>query len=437
MAYFAIDTETTGLPNTRAKPSLKNIHKYDECRMLSFAVVEYSRDHQEISSDHFLIYPSDFEVKCTEIHGITEENAKKNGIIFEEFYKMFTTMIYYTINECIFVGHNITFDMNVLKSEFIRHNKSLDILDNVTEVCTLKLYKQIFMKPIKLGLLYKQLFNKELTGSHDALNDARAAGEIYPRLLSYTKTCNTIPKKRITIKASEVAACIGMNVYRSTYDVICDIWKKNNPQNFDGMTKEEQNEIAVKSSGDATILFNQLEKEIPKNSEEIKQLIENSVNVVENIGDLDSKHKKMVTDHIRKMVYTNHGTRSEDKTADLDESELYTDETFYKYKIIEIMGTTYEIVGRIDRYQLNDDGTKTLVEIKNRTKGLFKKVRDYENVQVQTYLQMLKIQNARLVEQYNTDRLSYNIEINNELWDDTIFPKLTEFCKTLHYYMSN
>ena len=94
MSYFAIDTETTGLPKSRAKPSSKNIHLYDECRMLSFAVVEYSQEHKEIASHHFLMYPTDFEVKCTEIHGITEEAAKKNGIIFEDFYNMFISMVY-------------------------------------------------------------------------------------------------------------------------------------------------------------------------------------------------------------------------------------------------------------------------------------------------------------------------------------------------------
>jgi len=218
---------------------------------------------------------------------------------------------------------------------------------------------------------------------------------------------------------------------------LCDIWKKNNPHNFDGMTKDEKNEMVLNSSSEAKNLFIELEKEIPNNSDEVKQIIERSVNAIEGIEDLDSKEKKMVTEHIRKMVYTNHGTRSEDTTADLDESDLHSDDTFYKTTIIEVMGTTYEIVGRIDRYQLNEDGSKTLVEIKNRTKGLFKKVRDYENVQVQTYLQMLKLQRARLVEQYNNERLSYNIDIDHTLWNDSIFPKLREFCKTLHYYMSN
>ena len=136
------------------------------------------------------------------------------------------------------------------------------------------------------------------------------------------------------------------------------------------------------------------------------------------------------------MMYTTHGTRNEDQTADLDEAELHRDETFYNLHVITIKGTRYEIVGRIDRFQNKGDGIKTLVEIKNRTKGLFNKVRLYEMVQVQTYLQMTGMNDARLVEQFNDVRKSYNIEKDQVSWDNNIFPKLVEFCKALHHNMS-
>jgi hypothetical protein len=144
----------------------------------------------------------------------------------------------------------------------------------------------------------------------------------------------------------------------------------------------------------------------------------------------------MVCDHLKTMMYTTHGTRNEDQTADLDESILHKDETFYSFPVTTIKGTKYEIVGRIDRYHKKEDGTKTLVEIKNRTNGLFNKVRLYEMVQVQTYLQMTNMVDARLVEQFNDVRKSYCIEKDQVSWDNNILPKLTEFCKTLHHNMS-
>lgn len=437
MVYFAIDTETTGLPTSRARPTVQNVKQYDNCRMLSLAIVEFSDDHREINASHFLVKPDDFEVGATEIHGITKEDAEKNGIPFEEIYLMFTTMIHYSLDDCRIIGHNLKFDLNVLKSEFIRHDKDIKIFDKITPICTLDLYKKVFLKPIKLGLLYKKIFNKEFDGAHDALNDARAAGEVYPFLLKDFRNYNPIKKKRIIIKASEVAACIGVNTYRPIFDVLSDIWKKNNPSNFNGLTRDERNEEAVNSSYSTRAIFDDAMKETPENSDEVQTLVSKTVEMVSKDDTLTIDQKKMVNEHMRKMIYTTHGTRSEDTTADLDESKLFCDEKFYSFKIGSIEGTTYEIVGRIDRYQENEDGTKTLVEIKNRTRGLFKKVRDYEMVQVQTYLHMLGLNKARLVEQFNNERLSYSIDVNHDQWNKQIVPKLTEFCKTLHYYMSN
>ena len=113
------------------------------------------------------------------------------------------------------------------------------------------------------------------------------------------------------------------------------------------------------------------------------------------------------------------------------------DDTFYAYDVCEIEGTLYQIVGRVDRIQMNDDGSRTLVEIKNRANGLFNRVRDYENVQCQTYLQMLKDVNfCRLVEQFDEVRKGYLIEKNDEYWKKQVLPKLQNFCEHFHSMLS-
>jgi hypothetical protein len=142
-------------------------------------------------------------------------------------------------------------------------------------------------------------------------------------------------------------------------------------------------------------------------------------------------------DYIRKTLFTNHGTRNEDKTADLDHANLMKDDTFYTYDICEIEGTLYQVVGRIDRIQMNEDGSRTLVEIKNRANGLFNRVRDYENIQCQTYLQMLKdVKFCRLVEQFDEVRKGYLIEKNDEFWTKQVVPKLQNFCEHFHSMLS-
>ena len=435
--YFAIDTETTGLPTSRANPTPENISAYDGCRMLSFAVVEFDENHKEVSAQEFIVYPDNFEVAATEIHGITTEHAKEVGVKFEEVYNMICSII--TLSEdskTMFVGHNLDFDLKVIRAELVRRELDLSILEKVEPVCTLILYRRQFLKFIKLGILYKQLFNKELEGAHGALADARAAGEVYPYLLKDGRTHNPIAKKKVIIKASEVAAIIGMNGFKKPDEVLEDMWKKNSPETFNGRTKEDRQLEALKSSTTAMAIYDATMSVETVSSNDVKQLVSIASDAINNVKTLANKEKRLVTDHLRKMLYTNHGTRTEDTTADLDEATLLKDDNFYSYPVITIEGTSYEIVGRIDRYQLKEDGTKVLVEIKNRTRRLFNKLAGYENVQVQTYLQMLGLTEARLIEQFNNERKSYAIDLDEEMWEKKIIPGLKEFCSTLHYHMS-
>lgn len=433
-SYFAFDTETTGLPTTRAKPKSDNLQNWDKCRVLSLAFVEFNQDHKILREKYSLVYPDNFEVAATEIHGITDEDAKTQGRPFVEVYQMFVDMV----DICPkIVGHNLSFDVNVLKAEAIRRNLDQTVFDKLEEVCTLKIARGIFMKPIKLGILYEKLLGVPLDGAHNALADARAAGVVYHKMLGDPRVYNPIPIKKVIIKASDVAACVGLHSFKSPGEVMDDMWKKYNPENFKGETRMDRNLKALEASDDAQKLLKNVVNHKPKNSDEVQEIVSLASQIINQDEKLTTSQKSMVCEHLRTMMYTTHGTRNEDQTADLDETELHKDEKFYKHSVITIKGTTYEIVGRIDRYQINQDNTKTLVEIKNRTKCLFNKVRLYEMVQVQTYLQMTDITMARLVEQFNQDRKSYMIERDDQVWGDKILPGLVEYCKTLHHNMSN
>jgi hypothetical protein len=91
-------------------------------------------------------------------------------------------------------------------------------------------------------------------------------------------------------------------------------------------------------------------------------------------------------------------------------------------------------VGKIDRLQVEEDGTKTLIEIKNRVNRLFYKVKDYENIQVQCYLQLLDLERAKLIEHYKKEDALNTLLIvrDRDMWEGVIRPKLVEFCKTLY-----
>lgn len=296
------------------------------------------------------------------------------------------------------------------------------------------MYKERFLRPIKLGNLYRDIFGKDFENAHNSLADSIACGQVYPYLLGHTKELKAIGIPKVIIGASAVASAIGINQYRKPHELIEELWKKYSPQTFEGMTKEEEALVVLNSMVTTKKILEDAEKFKSQNSTDVQQETRRLYHQIEHSGLLPQDMVK-AKDHIRKTLFTNHGTRNEKKTAQTDKyaDNLIEDDTFYKYEICEIMGTKYEIVGRIDRIQMNEDGSRTLVEIKNRTKALFNTVRDYEEVQCQTYLHMLgDVEFCRLVETYNDESKSYLIQKDTHRWTNEIEPKLQNFCEHFH-----
>jgi DNA polymerase III epsilon subunit-like protein len=433
MSYTVFDTETTGLPKTRQPPTKENLECWDECRILSIAAITYSSRGRELSRFYTVIKPDGFKVAATEVHGITEEEANTNGIPFEEAYKKFIEM---THNSNKIIGHNLKFDIGVLKAETIRRNLDFSPIEKLTPVCTLDLVKKWYGKPKKLIVIYEELFGKEFEGAHNALFDTQACAEVYAVIKDDPRKYKPISQKKIILKASEVAACIGKNQFKRPQEVLDDMWKKYSPETFKGKTKDDYAMEAIEADQKASEIFKEVEKASPKNSSDVMKIMDEVSLRLKVASSLQLRDFYSVKDFFRKTLFTNFGTKNESKTADADSANLYEDDTFYKYKVCEIEGTTYEIVGRIDRFEICDYNQKILVEIKNRTRCLFNTVKEYEAIQVQTYLQMVKLNMARLIEQHNDERKSYMIMRDDEKWDREILPGLKEFCKVFHANLS-
>ena len=436
-AYLSIDTETTGLPLNNCK-DYKNTQAFDTCRLVSIAIVLYSEDHQEIKSYHQLIKPEGFQVTATEIHGITHEKAVTDGIPFSEMYSIVYQLF---AQDSVVLAYNLAFDMNVLKSEVFRRDLNM-FPDRYIPICVYKMAKKMNgTRHIRLGAMYKQLTGQELEGWHGALADARACAIIYKLILEKTPNAHkNLGLKRVVLKASEVAACIGKNPYKNRGDVMDELWKKYQPDTFTGTTKTDRAlQILSDSPGAQGALTAAMNTKAEK-STDTQSIVLEAAERVRTDTTLSSGQKREVLDHIRSSVYTTFGTKYEDRTSDkveLDEgAKLVRDDAFYELTVTTLCDTKYVIVGKIDRIEERADGSRVLVEIKNRTRGLFNAVRPYEMVQVQTYLQMLGLDNARLVEQYNDEVNSQPITKDQVTWDTVMMPKLVEFCSELHSKMS-
>jgi DNA polymerase III epsilon subunit-like protein len=382
-----------------------------------------------------MVYPEGFEISpgSVAIHGITEEMAKSKGRSFVQVFTDFMTFIGPRTKTLI--AHNAKFDVSVLHSEMIRHRIDLSLIENINFRCTLELYRERFLKPIRLGVLYEEIFGEQFENAHNSLADCIACGRVYPYVIGHERELKPIGVPKVIIGASSVASAIGIG-FKKQPELIEELWKRYSPQTFEGKTKEDKAlEILMWNTSTKKILED-AENFKSENSAEVAQKTRAVYHQIEHSG-LSAEDMVIAKDHLRKTLYTNHGTRNEYKTANADKAKLVEDDTFYTHDICTIEGTLYQIVGRIDRLQMNEDGSRTLVEIKNRAKGLFNRVRDYEEVQCQTYLQMLgDIKYCRLVEQFNDERRGYLIEKNDEKWKDEILPKLQNFCELFHSNLS-
>jgi len=278
---------------------------------------------------------------------------------------------------------------------------------------------------------------------------------------------------RVVIKASDVAAIVGQNKFKSRQEVFDDLWKKYSPENFTSKTKKELAEEAVsksetaqlvidlasgveaKSSAEAESVFKRAERIInsdskldsgesktetaqlvfdlaagvePKSSAEVESVFKRAERIINSDSKLDSGDKVKVVEHLRSKVYTGHGIRKEDETARRCGLDLERDDTFHSMYIGTYNDRDYVVVGRVDRIEMLPDGSRILVEIKNRTKGLFRRVYPSENVQIQVYLDMLDLDKAKLVEQYNDEVNVMEVQRDKKMFEKEIFPALENFC---------
>ena len=241
---------------------------------------------------------------------------------------------------------------------------------------------------------------------------------------------------RIVLKASDVAAILGRNQYKPRQDILQDLWKKYSPATFTGKTKKDRAEEALSVSSEAQAVLARAVNAKAKDSFEVQKIYSEALEKVNSDTKLSATQKAEVAEHLRSRVYTTHGTRSEDKTAEKvavqENVKWVKDNSFYNFDVCELGDKKFVVTGKIDRIEERPDGSKVLVEIKNRTNRLFRKVVEYEMIQVQVYLQMLGLVHAKLVEQYNNQVMSHDITRDEELWTNVIQPGLKEFCEELN-----
>lgn len=279
----------------------------------------------------------------------------------------------------------------------------------------------------------------------------------------------------LVIFASELAACIGLNKYKSVNDAKIDFWKRLDVDTFkeaservniykrtsddivntlsNNVKVEMTNAIVIDDEKKATLIVekvldkpvNILDKDklesITKtlssggDLEESCLHIVGSKQIIEKLKALDKDSSvsdvKMViesvkvkdVEEVRKSVVssvnTKRGVRNESSGISSYESskkiKLYdTNDKFHKTQIGKTpIGTRILIGGRVDG--LTDD---KVVEIKCRRNRFFYNIPIYEKVQLHAYMKMTGRLASDLTQKYNGDVFTETHDFDNQFWDD-------------------
>ena len=114
--YLIFDTETTGLPKRWDAP-LSDSENWPRCVQLAWQT--HNKNGELVSQKSFLIKPKGFSIpyESEKVHGISTALADKQGASLEHVLDEFHD----AINQAEYiVGHNISFDRNILGAEFLR-----------------------------------------------------------------------------------------------------------------------------------------------------------------------------------------------------------------------------------------------------------------------------------------------------------------------------
>jgi len=216
----------------------------------------------------------------------------------------------------------------------------------------------------------------------------------------------------LCVYASQAAACINENKFKKIADAVETFWNRADTHSYKEamrrnkiLTNEEIVEKVEKNHPKIATLLKVASKE-EHTSTEVAQKYAKLANELEKYADdnyFSDDIAAVVDDAIRKTAYTTYGNVAEMDVfryiRDVLHIDIVEDPSFYKDTLgsVSTKYGTFEfcIGGKIDGITRD---RQILIEIKNRVNRLFNKVPSYEMIQIQTYLHLLDLDKAFLVE---------------------------------------
>src|ERR1035437_8026250 len=183
--YLFFDTETNDLPKNWKAP-VSDLNNWP--RLLQLSCLLYDENQELIEEGNYYVKSPGIVIseKAFDINKLTVEFLEKKGIelltVLEKFKAVIEKADY-------LIAHNISFDENIVGSEFLRNGME-NLLENKGKVCTMlntvdfcKIKGNFGFKWTKLEELYFILFNEKFEGAHDSLKDTKAMAKCFWKMI--------------------------------------------------------------------------------------------------------------------------------------------------------------------------------------------------------------------------------------------------------------
>lgn len=179
--YIFFDTETTGVPRNYKAPYTDTDNWP---RLVQFSWLVGGENKSIIREEDHIIKPVGFVIPndSSKVHGITTEKALSSG---EDLRTIMMKFISDVGKAKYIVGHNVSFDINVVRCECVRLGLK-DPFENKSIICTMlstvdycKIPNRYGYKWPKLDELHRKLFGKSFENAHNSLADIRATYDCF------------------------------------------------------------------------------------------------------------------------------------------------------------------------------------------------------------------------------------------------------------------
>ena len=204
------------------------------------------------------------------------------------------------------------------------------------------------------------------------------------------------------------------------------------------LTQTEKIEKEIFVASDGSTLANEIKKTIVSKNTDTKdkrKTVNDSIDKLYSEGKIKEERRIELLKNTESLINKSHGTLKEQSAIDIFEEKynvtLDISQKYHKYLVKSSDTIDWYLGGKLDGIH-----TDYIVEVKNRTKGFFSSVRDYELTQIQLYLLLTGYTEAKLVEKYNSNIRVTDIPIDS-VYISEILSYLNTFIDSMESFIKD